>query len=79
MSFGTLNKPIGRYIYFERYKQDHKQSVIKLCDLFIDPDFPYLGASLDVLVQCKCCGEGLLKMKCPFVHQNKDPKEGGIY
>lgn len=75
MSFGTLNEPIARHQYFEKYKHAHKQSVIKLCGLFIDPDFPYLGASPDALVQCKCCGEGLLEIKCSFVHQNKDPKE----
>lgn len=75
MSFGTINEPIARHQYFQRYKQFHKQADISLCGLFIDPNFPYLGASPDALVKCKCCGKGLLEIKCSFVHQNKDPKE----
>ena len=75
MSFGTVNEPVARHQYFEKYKHVHKQADVKLCGLFIDPDFPYLGASPDALVKCKCCGEGLLEIKCSFVHQNKDPKD----
>lgn len=45
--------------------------------MFIDPDFSYLGASPDALVQCKCCGKGHLEITCScyMLHQNKDPKE----
>lgn len=43
--------------------------------MFIDPDFPHLKAFPDAIVQCKYWGEGLLEIKCSFVHQNKDLKE----
>ncbi|XP_062577470.1 uncharacterized protein LOC134239315 [Saccostrea cucullata] len=75
MSFGSLNEPVARHQYFEQYKQSHKHAEIRLCGLFIDPDAPYLGASPDGIVKCKCCGEGLLEVKCSFVHQNKTPRE----
>ncbi|KAL9950729.1 hypothetical protein ACROYT_G043277 [Oculina patagonica] len=33
---------------------------------------PYLGASPDGLVHCKCCGAGACEIKCPFCHKNDD-------
>lgn len=75
LSFGKLHEPVARQLYFEEYKREHKHAEIKLCGLFIDPSNPYLGASPDGLVSCKCCGEGLLEIKCSFTHQHKLPKE----
>ena len=75
MSFGTLNEPVARHQYFESYKQHHRQAEIKMCGLFIDNKAPYLGASPDALVKCKCCGQGLLEVKCSFTHQKKEPRE----
>lgn len=75
LSFGKLHEPVARQLYFDKYKKEHKQAEIKLCGLFIDSTNPYLGASPDGLVSCKCCGEGLLEIKCSFTHQHKLPKE----
>ncbi|KAK3109102.1 hypothetical protein FSP39_023080 [Pinctada imbricata] len=37
------------------------------CGLFLDKNYSYLAASLDMLVNCKCCGNGLLEVKCAMV------------
>ena len=34
--------------------------------LQINPSFPHLGASPDGIVQCECCGNGVLEIKCPY-------------
>ena len=34
--------------------------------LHINPSFPHLGASPDGIVQCECCGNGVLEIKCPY-------------
>jgi len=39
--------------------------------LFVNTDFPHLGASPDGLIPCKCCGEGLLQIKCPYIIDSK--------
>ncbi len=36
------------------------------CGLCVHPDFPYLGASPDGVVECDCCGRGVIEIKCPF-------------
>lgn len=34
-----------------------------------------MGASPDGLVQCKCCGNGLLEIKCTYTHKDLSPEE----
>lgn len=34
-----------------------------------------MGASPDGLVQCKCCGNGLLEIKCTYTHKDLSPDE----
>lgn len=43
----------------------------RLCGLFLGHEYPFLGSSPDDLVECKCCGEGLLEIKWVFLYQNK--------
>ena len=57
------------------YGKSHKSASITQSGLFIDHDHPFLGASPDGIVSCKCCGNGLLEIKCSFTHQNKTPYE----
>ena len=47
--------------------------------LFIDVARPYIGVSPDGIISCKCCGNGLLEIKCPHCikslpdHENELP------
>ena len=37
--------------------------------------YPYLAASPDGEISCKCHGDGLYEAKCPWKHINKTMKE----
>ncbi|XP_069116847.1 uncharacterized protein [Argopecten irradians] len=74
-SFGHDNEPIARQMYFNKYQQEHQKASLQLCGLFVDKDHPFLGASPDGIVKCKCCGEGLLEVKCSFMYKNQTPQE----
>ena len=41
--------------------------------LIINTNYPHLGASPDGIVNCKCCGKGLLEIKCPFSVKDLHP------
>ena len=34
---------------------------------------PYIGASPDGIIECDCCGFGILEVKCPYCIQMEDP------
>ena len=44
--------------------------------LLLNPSFPYLGASIDGLVSCETCGQGIVELKCPYKLKNGWPKDG---
>ena len=39
--------------------------------LVIHPLYPHMGASPDGLIKCRCCGPGVLEVKCPFSCKDK--------
>ena len=52
--------------YIVTTSKNHDNFQVQECGLYIDPEIPFLGASPDGIVSCKCCGEGVLEVKCPF-------------
>jgi len=36
--------------------------------LIINPQWPYIGASPDGIVDCKCCTKRVFEIKCPYSH-----------
>ena len=50
-------------------KKEHTDFGCRNCGLFLDIAKPYLGATPDQLVNCKCCGERLLEIKCPYAYK----------
>ncbi|CAG2247496.1 unnamed protein product [Mytilus edulis] len=45
----------------------------KLSGFVIDNNSPYLGCSPDGLLECKCCGQGCLEIKCPYKFSEETP------
>jgi len=43
--------------------------------LFIDSERPFVGASPDGIVNCTCCGKGVLEVKCPLRVKDGLPEE----
>lgn len=44
----------------------------------IDHKNPFLGASPDGIINCACCGRGVLEIKCPFKHRNSSIDEAAM-
>ena len=52
-------------------KKDHNSFTISQCGLLLDPTNPFIGTSPDGVVQCTCCGTGVIEIKCPFSCKEK--------
>ncbi|KAL3865828.1 hypothetical protein ACJMK2_043178 [Sinanodonta woodiana] len=48
---------------------EHLEGTVQKSGLFICKDSQFLGASPDGQVQCKCCGAGVLEIKCPYKYR----------
>lgn len=65
-AYGCQHEDKARSTYAEIMVQSHLSFAIKQCGLLLDPTNPFIGASPDGVVQCSCCGTGVLEIKCPY-------------
>lgn len=47
-------------------KMEHTAFSLKTSGLLLVPSNPFVGASPDGIVECNCCGTGVLEIKCPY-------------
>ena len=52
-------------------EKKHENFTLALSGLKINPQYPHIGASADVVVSCSCCGSGVVEIKCPFCARDK--------
>ena len=61
---GTWKKEPGKIIYV-LVGHYHSNFAITKTVLHISADNPHLGASPGRIIDCDCCGKGLVEIKCP--------------
>ena len=50
-----------------KYKSRHVTvALMSLHAAFLSEKHPFLGASPDALIECNCCGQGVVEVKCSF-------------
>jgi YqaJ-like viral recombinase domain len=64
--------------YFVVQTLDHENLSVTECGLYIHQNLSFLCASPDRIVTCRCCGEGLLEVKCPINCADLDPAEATL-
>ena len=69
--YGCKHEDTARQAYLEKLKIKHENFLVIQCGLILDPEFPFMGATPDGLVNCKCCSSGVLEIKCPFSCKHK--------
>ena len=58
-------------MYEKVNKPQHQNFTVIDNRLFIDPKWPFIGASPDGIICCLCCGKGALEIKCPYCHKGE--------
>lgn len=74
-NWGCKNEANARKAYIQKMHECHKD--FSVCDsgLQINNQWPYIGASPDGLVNCKCCGAGVCEIKCPYSAKDRQPTD----
>ena len=49
----------------------HGKVKLQPCGLYIDKTRPFIAASLDNIMHCKCHGQSVVEIKCPHAVRNK--------
>lgn len=59
-------------------RQKHNNINVSSSGLFVLSGMSYIGASPDGLVDCTCCGQGLLEIKCPLSVSHATPNSNNL-
>ncbi|XP_066288919.1 uncharacterized protein [Branchiostoma lanceolatum] len=73
--WGQCHEATGRDEYIEKMMESHEGFVTFDSGFHINNEWPYLGATPDGLVECKCCGKGVCEIKCPFNAKDLPPTD----
>lgn len=65
---GIKHEAVARELYIQEHLAHHQRHSYKESGLWVSPNKPWLAASPDGLISCKCCGDGLLEIKCTSKH-----------
>ena len=75
VKYGTDHEADARHIYTVQQKKHHQNFTCRQSGFLIDSNDIFLGASADGVVDCGCCGKGVLDIKCPFTHKTHTAHE----
>ena len=67
--WGIEHENAAKENYFSIFSSSHENWTIRDWRLIISPNYPYIGASPDTIVERKCCGVRCLEIKCPYSHR----------
>ena len=66
LKYGRNMEHIAKQKFVKMFQKKHKAARQGECGLFIDEQHQFLGATPDLLLECACCGKGVLEIKCPY-------------
>ena len=78
LKYGRNMEGTAKEKYLKYFQEKHRETSSRECGLFIHESKQYLGASPDLLVECACCGKGVLEIKCPYSIVNEIPKPENV-
>ena len=67
--WGIEHENAAKECYFSIFSSSHENLTIRDSGLIINPNYPYIGASPDAIVECKCCGVRCLEIKYLYSHR----------
>ena len=65
--WGIEHENAAKECYFSIFSSSNL--TIRDSGLIINPNYPYIGASPDAIVECKCCGVRCLEIKYLYSHR----------
>ena len=82
--WGQKHEKVARELYLKTQKQYHSDLTVADSGLVINPRWPFIAATPDGIIDCKCCGKGVLEIKCPYSHRDETvesaaSKDKGFY
>ena len=66
--WGRTHEQLALKRYLSNEMAHHDSLSVSASGLVLNETWPFLGAPPDGIVNCSCCGKGLVEIKCPYKH-----------
>ena len=76
--WGCKHEKQAREMYLIVNKLKHHDLSVTDSGLVINPQWPFIGASPDGVINCTCCGKGVIEIKCPYCHRGTDVQAAAV-
>ena len=73
--WGCEHEKYALDVYTAKAKQHHANLSVTPAGFVIDLNKPFIGASPDAFVECFCCNQGVVEVKCPHCIKDRSPDE----
>ena len=73
--WGCTHEQTAVQEYQNSVSNNHDDLEVMSAGLFIDLHNPFIGATPDGIINCTCCGKGVLEVKCPLCFKEGLPEE----
>ncbi|CAG2197425.1 unnamed protein product [Mytilus edulis] len=73
LEWGRLKERVAVKEYQINHLKTCQNVTVENKGLLVNPNYPYLGASIDSFVSCQVCGCGIVEMKCPYGSDKDEP------
>ncbi len=74
-TWGCEHEEQAKIDYKNKLSNKHVDFSIAQSGFIISPSYPLMGASPDGIINCQCCGCGVLEIKCPYSCHDKTFQE----
>ena len=78
LKYGRNMEEVAKQKYVKIFEKEHQSAKHRECGLFISEEDRFLGATPDLLLECSCCGKGVLEIKCPYSIVNEIPSPDNL-
>jgi len=78
MKHGLACERFAKQLYIKIQRKSHTKFTATDCGLILHREAPYLGASPDLRVTCKCHAPGLCEIKSPYTIRDEIPTHNNL-
>ena len=69
--WGRANEDKAANVFFKQIVKAHESPRLHSSGLFVYPQMPFIAASPDRILSCKCCPRYGVEIKCPYTLRNR--------
>ena len=71
--WGMKYEDVARKASVGEMEANHEDFTLSDSGFHVNLQWPFMGASPDGMVSCKCCGSGICEVKCPYKARDVHP------